>query len=250
MSDRTWEDNAAEFAALDKGEGWPFARLVACSVMRRATTSSTKVSASRFAELAGTSAPRVLRYLDAWDKAAAQEHCIPSKQLEPEDAHQIADPEIGWESIYDASQAGSRPRDSRPEAAAQIMNLRGAAAVVDELGATQLEDLANVLTSTPAYRLMVNRAMDKNVPKIAQGAPSPEQTPREITVVIIKMKQAGRRLTELLATNAHHLTSDERDAVQAQIAWLRNAAGLWESCLSSGSMDDELMLMLEEGSRD
>src|SRR5690625_1517719 len=94
--------NASEFAKLDRGEGWPFALLVACSVEKgkdrggdrkssnqfadrrigqqgKADLGTTvpkfqKVSANKFAEQAGTSRPRVSRFLDAWHKAADQCH--------------------------------------------------------------------------------------------------------------------------------------------------------------------------------
>ena len=81
---RTWKENASEFAKLDRGEGWPFALLVACSVEEgagqgKADLGTTvpkfqKVSANKFAEQAGTSRPRVSRFLDAWHKAADQCH--------------------------------------------------------------------------------------------------------------------------------------------------------------------------------
>lgn len=61
MMRRTWKDNADEFALLDAGEGWPFARLVACSVEKgkgngrppktvTRVTVSGKVSAHEFPE--------------------------------------------------------------------------------------------------------------------------------------------------------------------------------------------------------
>lgn len=67
-SPRTWEQNADDFASLDRGEGWVFARLVACSVERGASNGrpsetrsadrvSPKVSASNFSERAGTTRP-------------------------------------------------------------------------------------------------------------------------------------------------------------------------------------------------
>jgi len=128
-TERTWQDNAAEFALLDKGEGWPFARLIACSVERsrpgpkgdRNDRSDLKVSATEFSEKAGTSRPRIIRYLDAWDKAAKQGLCTPSTDLSPADAPTVMEPDIAWGEIYDASKAGGRPRDSKPSDAAAII---------------------------------------------------------------------------------------------------------------------------------
>lgn len=41
----TWEQNAARFAELDTGEGWPFALLVACSVEKGAGQGARNFSA-------------------------------------------------------------------------------------------------------------------------------------------------------------------------------------------------------------
>lgn len=156
---RTWQDNAAEFALLDKGEGWPFARLIACSVERRGQGGSNgnqhtggivrshnaKVSAHEFAGRAGTSHGRVLRYLAAWDKAADQGLCTPSADLTPADAPTVMEPDIAWGSIYDARKAGGRPRDTRAGDAAEIIAHRGAAEVVDAMTDRERDGMATEL---------------------------------------------------------------------------------------------------------
>jgi hypothetical protein len=92
MERRTWAINAAEFAALDRRDAWLFARLVACSVEpddgngnRNVRNTSGKTSARKFAVAAGTSAPRVLRYLQGWNAAAARGWVRPSSELTPAD---------------------------------------------------------------------------------------------------------------------------------------------------------------------
>jgi hypothetical protein len=156
---RTWQDNAAEFALLDKGEGWPFARLIACSVERRGQGGSNgnqhtggivrshnaKVSAHEFAGRAGTSHGRVLRYLAAWDKAADQGLCTPSADLTPADAPTVMEPDIAWGSIYDARKAGGRPRDTRAGDAAEIIASRGAAEVVAAMTDRERDGMATEL---------------------------------------------------------------------------------------------------------
>jgi hypothetical protein len=116
---RTWQDNAAEFALMDKQEGWLFARLIACSVEKRpqGRPKSTdryllKASAKEFSrEACGTDNPnRVLRYLAAWNKAAAAGHCAPSKDLVPSDAETTAVPPLEtWSQYYDASKKAPSP---------------------------------------------------------------------------------------------------------------------------------------------
>lgn len=89
---RTWEDNADELARMDDGEGWPFARLVACSVepgqggptVARATV---KATANQFAKRWGTAATRVMRYLRGWQLAAEAGLVIPANELTPDDVN-------------------------------------------------------------------------------------------------------------------------------------------------------------------
>jgi hypothetical protein len=90
----------------------------------------------------------VLRYLEAWNKAAGQGLCTPSAELSPTDAPTVSEPDIAWGRVYDASQAGGRPRDSRPEDAATIVERRGAAAVVNALSPEQRRAVAGELGKT------------------------------------------------------------------------------------------------------
>lgn len=122
---RTWQDNAIEFAALDRGEGWQFAILVACSVEkrghggdRRSTDDRRlKVSAAEFARLAGTGDTRVARYLDAWQDAAAKGWVPDAGTLSPADARDLVVPDKPWRAkdevagergVYDASRTGGQ----------------------------------------------------------------------------------------------------------------------------------------------
>lgn len=90
---RTWEINAEEFGAIERGEGgWSLAVLVACSVEKvppgnRVTLlDSGKVSANQFAETAGVSLRTVLNYLDAWPEAITAGADVPAlDQLGPDD---------------------------------------------------------------------------------------------------------------------------------------------------------------------
>jgi predicted NBD/HSP70 family sugar kinase len=155
---RTWQDNADEFAALDKGEGWPFARLVACSVAKGRGEGGShhrndryggdgKTSAQEFARRAETSAPRVLRFLEAWGKAAEKGWVPAADTLTPDSVRGMADPEHPWNGVYDASKAGGRPRDTQPEDAAAILSRRGAKAVVESLTPEQQQELASAITA-------------------------------------------------------------------------------------------------------
>jgi hypothetical protein len=151
---RTWQDNAAEFALLDKGEGWPFARLIACSVQKGSGQGARqprndryevgKVSAQEFARRAETSAPRVSRYLAAWDRAADQGLCTPSADLTPNDAPTVMEPDIAWSAVY-AAGGRPRPRSSKADDAAKIIASQGAAEVVAAMTTRERDGMATEL---------------------------------------------------------------------------------------------------------
>ncbi len=95
---RTWQDNAAEFEALNKqGKSLRLAVLVACSVEKGsggptvATATVSKVTMRTFAEKAGTDAARISRHLTAWNKLAEQfpGELPTSDELTPADANSI-----------------------------------------------------------------------------------------------------------------------------------------------------------------
>ncbi|MEV0474693.1 hypothetical protein [Streptomyces prunicolor] len=155
MSDRTWQDNADELAALDQGEGWPYAVLVACSVEKAkpgskiASIDVIKVSAREFAERAGTSDARIRRYLDTWNKIAAGETDMKaSADLTPSDVFTAWHPDVPWKDVYDASGSGGRPRDSKPEDAAKIIERKGPEAVVEVMTPKQRVNFRQALEAS------------------------------------------------------------------------------------------------------
>jgi hypothetical protein len=186
MTTRTWEDNARDFAALDEGEGWPFAVLVACSVEKgkgnggdrhsaqflargtEATKPGEKVNAETFAKAAGTSGDRVLRYLDGWNNAAAKRVVPAASRLTPESVSTVAlptKPSQSWMMPSDDGNTrkyryldtkvrptGGRPRDSKPEDAAAIIEKRGATAVVAALSPEQQVEVAKAVIEMPKAR--------------------------------------------------------------------------------------------------
>lgn len=96
------EMDAREFGLHLKEGGWRMGLLVARSVEpgegmnERGSRPSewsgeTKISAAKFADLAGTSGNRVLRYYRAWERYAAKGKVPPSADLVPGD-----EPELDW----------------------------------------------------------------------------------------------------------------------------------------------------------
>jgi hypothetical protein len=120
------EADAREFGLHVKQGGWRLGLLVARSVEKSAgdgvnrddegvttVTREGKVSAREFARRSGTSAPRVLRYLTAWNKAASKRHVLPSALLAP--GRELTDLDAEklppWSDFYDA-----RPKPTPPAA--------------------------------------------------------------------------------------------------------------------------------------
>lgn len=158
---RTAQDNAAEFKSLDQGEGWPFARLVACSVEMGAgngrpsktvtrVTVSGKMSARQFAREAGTSTPRISRYLDCWQRAAAQGVVPNADTLSPSDVEGMADPPISWLLPNRALRFGDGKTGGLPKVKADAGDV-----VREQSG----EALVSALT--PHQQLEVRRALNK-----------------------------------------------------------------------------------------
>ena len=177
---RTWEDNAREFGALSKqGVDVRLAVLVACSVEksphggdRKSSNSRNlieKVTATRFAEAAGTSVPRVLRHLDAWNRASDLNHCPAADELSPADA---LDPELvvpdeeKFRLCYVVPEnAGGRTMGNIKTAVLTIEK-RGAQAVVDALTPEQRADFTEQLIqqADPITLHTMQKAVERTAP--------------------------------------------------------------------------------------
>lgn len=272
MAIRTWRTNADEFAALDKGEGWPFAALVACSVKkddgngnRSNRDSSGKVSGREFAMRAGTSPGRVMRYLATWEKAVRY-GATPADQLTPDMVWEIAFPTIEFKKLYDASAAGSRPRDSKAGDAAKIIDRRGAAAVVAELTSAQKADVAReamkdqraarVVVNDPASRRTVNRAVVERETKAVERrklTETPAKTQAREALAWDNTAQHGmeavteaRMFARELPSHAP-LSESQTDRAQYVIEQLEHAVEFMKSALHGDDIDSELAALLEEG---
>lgn len=99
------EMDAREFGLHLKEGGWRLGLLVVRSVEpgegsgvnrddRRTLEDGAKVSAKRFADMAGTSDNRVMRYYRAWERYAAKGKVPPAAELQPGD-----EPDLNWEHL-------------------------------------------------------------------------------------------------------------------------------------------------------
>jgi hypothetical protein len=115
------EAAVAEFTRHTKGGGgWALGLIVACCVEpgngqgarqpRNERYEVGKLSAQEFARRTGTSAPRILRYVDAWAQAAKQRLVASANTLSPSDWNDADHIPEGyeWNDFYDASSANGR----------------------------------------------------------------------------------------------------------------------------------------------
>lgn len=152
MTQRTWQDNAAEYGALTKqGKDVRLALLVACSVRnggkggnartRIAMEKTTLVEFARMALGRDTARERVRRHLSVWERMAATGAVPPAADMTPADALDFGEVIEAVQDEFAAAFAeetnekpsGGRPRDAQPEAAVSIIERRGADEVVQQM---------------------------------------------------------------------------------------------------------------------
>lgn len=151
-----WKIDARLFRQYDSGEGWPFAACVACSVhpdlgrgKRNERSETGKVSATTFAKVAGTSVPRVMRFLAVWEAAAADGLVTPSADLTPGSAATLTPPTVGYAAY---SKKVNAVPGARIERAARVLAaVKDTEQIVAALpAAVRAEVAAEVIKAAPA----------------------------------------------------------------------------------------------------
>lgn len=242
MSSMTTND-AREFGEHVLHGGWRLGLLVARSVEKggkegvTTVTPSGKVSARAFAGVAGTSANRVLRYLTAWEKAADAGHVPHAWGLVP--GQEVALPDVlGWSRFYDATDAGGRPRDSRPADAVTILERRGVDAVVDAMPEGMRRELWVLLTqlfdADRDRRLAVDVAppIRDDDDRLASG---------RLVMIVAQLDRRVRDAVKFAKSNeVSTIDADDRDRLHVFITRMREALDLLDT-LAGGGVDDEAL---------
>lgn len=148
------DHDAVEFGAHVKQGGWRLGLLVARNVENRgrgnpnlsAEKIGPKTSAKEFAAKAGTSASRVLRYLKAWNAAAADGWVPPASELIPgEELDGLnVDTLPSWDKFYDASAAVTakpEPRRGRQQTTTEVDYVKDAIKSDPKLAGAALQAL-------------------------------------------------------------------------------------------------------------
>ncbi|MEU5343294.1 MULTISPECIES: hypothetical protein [unclassified Streptomyces] len=152
--------DARDFGAYVRAGGWAFALKVARSVRPggEAAGETAKISAKEFAELAGCSPERVMRYYKAWDKAA-DDGLVPFfEALAPGQDVELPDSDV-WHSYYISRSSASSDRGTAIAAAAEAEGIRPTKAleVAENPTALRAAILADPSTAKAARAALLDR---------------------------------------------------------------------------------------------
>ncbi|MGW4518501.1 hypothetical protein ACWEO4_42880 [Streptomyces sp. NPDC004393] len=158
--------DAREFGVYARTGGWAFALKVARSVRPGGEPAgeTPKVSAKRFAELAGCSPERIMRYYKAWDKAA-DDGLVPHFEiLVPGQDIELPDSDV-WHSYYTARSSASSERGTAIAAAAEAEGIRPTKAleVAENPTALRAAILADPATARAARSALLDRLREDPV---------------------------------------------------------------------------------------
>ncbi|MFE0363559.1 hypothetical protein [Streptomyces griseoaurantiacus] len=152
--------DARDFGEYARTGGWAFALKVARSVRPggQAAGESAKVSAKRFAELAGCSPERVMRHYRAWD-TAADDGLVPQfEALAPGQEIDLPEADV-WTSYYSSRNSAGSVRGIAITAAAEAEGIRPTKAleVAENPTALRAAILADPATAHTARAALLDR---------------------------------------------------------------------------------------------
>ncbi|MGW2606328.1 hypothetical protein ACWC4A_18250 [Streptomyces mirabilis] len=155
--------DARDFGAYARNGGWAFGLMVARSVRPggQSADETPKVSAKEFAELAGCSPERVMRYYKAWDRAADEglvphfEVLVPGQDIELPDAE-------AWQTYYVSRSSATSERGSAITEAAAAEGIRPTKAleVAENPTALRAAILADPSTAQAARAALLDRVKE------------------------------------------------------------------------------------------
>ncbi|MFI6275184.1 hypothetical protein [Streptomyces sp. NPDC050988] len=152
--------DARDFGAYVRAGGWAFALKVARSVRPggEAAGETPKISAKEFAELAGCSPERVMRYYKAWDKAADDGLVPYFEALAPGQEVELPDSDV-WHSYYISRSSAASDRGTAIAAAAEAEGIRPTKAleVAENPTALRAAILADPSTAKAARAALLDR---------------------------------------------------------------------------------------------
>ena len=162
LSDLVARD-AREFGVYARTGGWAFGLMVARSVRPggQGADETPKVSAKEFAELAGCSADRVMRYYKAWDRAADDGLVPQFEALAPGQEVELPDADV-WLGYYVSRNSATSERGTAISEAAEAEGIRPTKAleVAENPTALRAAILADPSTARAARQALLDRVRE------------------------------------------------------------------------------------------
>ncbi|MFJ3670973.1 hypothetical protein ACIPSE_31375 [Streptomyces sp. NPDC090106] len=162
LSDLVAQD-AREFGTYARTGGWAFGLMVARSVRPggQGADETPKVSAKEFAELAGCSADRVMRYYKAWDKAADDGLVPQFEALAPGQEVELPEADV-WLGYYTSRNSATSERGTAITEAAEAEGIRPTKAleVAENPTALRAAILADPSTARAARQALLDRVRE------------------------------------------------------------------------------------------
>ncbi|MFD0229063.1 hypothetical protein ACWGPD_33540 [Streptomyces hirsutus] len=163
--------DAKQFGAYARAGGWLFGLMVARSVKpgnARASTGEThtqqdgtpKVTATKFAMMAGTGVPRVMRFYKAWERAAEAGVVPKFDSLTPGTMIDLPDPELWAEYFITYERNGDRRESIAQQAEMSGSSYAEALKVAERPGALRTAILGDAKTAEAARVALVDRMQD------------------------------------------------------------------------------------------
>ncbi|MGW4723300.1 hypothetical protein [Streptomyces sp. NPDC004291] len=164
------EMDAREFGAFARSGGWVFGLMVARSVKpgndrslqapSQGTPTHEKVSANRFALLAGTTAARVMRFYRAWERAAEAGLVPTAASLHPGQEIELPAPEEWADHFTKYEQSTERREGIAQQAEAAGTSYTEAVKVANSPAAVRTAILGDPKTAEAARRALMDRLED------------------------------------------------------------------------------------------
>ncbi|WP_328429893.1 hypothetical protein [Streptomyces sp. NBC_00443] len=162
LSDLVARD-AREFGVYARTGGWAFGLMVARSVRPggQSAGETPKVSAKEFAELAGCSPDRVMRYYKAWDRAADDGLVPHFETLTPGQEVDLPDADV-WLGYYVSRNSATSERGTAITEAAEAEGIRPTKAleVAENPTALRAAILADSSTARAARQALLDRVRE------------------------------------------------------------------------------------------
>lgn len=155
--------DAREFGVHARTGGWAFGLMVARSVRPggQGARETAKVSAKEFAELAGCSPERVMRYYKAWDRAADDGLVPHFEALAPGQEVELPDADV-WIGYYASRNSATSERGTAIAEAAEAEGIRPTKAleVAENPTALRAAILADPSTARAARQALLDRVRE------------------------------------------------------------------------------------------